>query len=355
MYPSFAGMSCIIKQIYTDLCACNVQFRGAIPASCFSYYCAVITWARALHLMRSNGNHINKEEHILVDLVYNPEERFIVPKSYGSYLSMFGNTYLPSGIPVQFALIKPQYDVNSFFVGLGTKPGHCAAYPCLAIYMQRIIQDLLYTDNSALGPIWFVNGIERKWNNRCLGYEPAKKLQPCVRRHIGKLVLGSNHNSVSEMGCKVSPISPRLLKYVQNHLMQIANLEIMRVPDSRIGSIGQVLASSVQSIPTDCDNIGDVEIVTRSPFSVTGSFNYFCGSFMARLEKRAAKLEPHVLRFLYPWTYPSDEVPSLDERADLGFLNDEWNSRDYDSITFETAAYKPLDMISEICSKDERL
>lgn len=142
-------------ETYNQVCSVNPSYAKSVPKCAHDYYVGVLTYARLVKLHVHNGGSVSHDESLFLTRI--SEYGFTVPKSISLFLSGFGETKIPSGRIVFFGMAKPQLESGVIPLGEGRQiviPGYFGAiiqnlgayssYPCLGIYAQRILQDLVH-------------------------------------------------------------------------------------------------------------------------------------------------------------------------------------------------------------------
>lgn len=247
IYPGFNALDLIAEMTYNHLCARDWQILKQIPASAFNYYVACLAYARLIQLNKFHGTTTFDEDWFLGN-IYNGS--FNPPAMIAHYLAGFGNVEL-DGIKLDVRFKQRDYV---------TVPGHSKgwfgafgpqthtlyrSYPCLAVYAQRMVQDLLFTATPR-DPYWcfpdlIASADFGKPNRNILGYAPARKLsreQSDFLNEVGIQADGFQTKNDS------IPMLMELLHAVQTQLRYSRDANLATLPDSRSGSLAQCVVTS---------------------------------------------------------------------------------------------------------------
>lgn len=341
-FPGFNGLTPLINETFDNCAAKSKNFRSSVPPSAYAYYIAVLSWVRALKIKKMNNYGLTQEEHTLVDMIYD-QGNYVVPKSIGIYLSGFGNFKIPSGPETKFNTLPYTYNRQGFFEDMENN-FHCAHYPNIAIYAQRIMEDLAVTANPRANRRWHVAGINQLWTNRCLGYEDAQVLNNQLT-----LIFRNANITANEFPRHVDlfPVNIPLMNIVQKYLNEVATLETTVLPASVSGSIGQMIIAEPKSVRERYDlpdQIGSFSFTSQSPLSCPGSTSYLGGSFLYRIDKSAQNFG-----FFFPFTI---EAPTEEQLERLNRNNRGWSPILQNIYHYSTVPFKSYLRIKKICSID---
>lgn len=275
--PGFNGLTAIINESFEVMAAKSQNFKRNVPPAAYAYYISVFAWARVLKMKKLNRYRLTTAESEFVEMIFE-QGNYVLPKSLGIYLSGFGNFKIPSGPDSKFTTIPYTMDEDGFFEHLDEN-FMTSIYPCIAVYAQRIIADLQYTDDPGQGPNWNVAEEELPWNNRCLGYELAQRLSDMQTRIYQS---GGITTESFPSDCDILPINTRLLNNVQKYINEVPTIETVPIPISLTGSIGQMVICEPQNIrrmqiPED---IGGFNFTAESGLECSGSISYLSGTFL---------------------------------------------------------------------------
>lgn len=262
IYTGCDGLTLIIDTLYQKAVSAKQGFSKRVPNSVFATYCATLTYARLLSIHGQNGYRLSPDELEFVRLLKQSE--YVVPSFLALYMNGFGNTKIPDGRQLKFKLDKPNYESGVF--NDATIPGYFQkvdanthyrykAYPCLAVYYQRVLADLLLTaerDNDLIddGDWDLPDNISPDDENsnypteNLLGYRRAQILSQVETSWINNTA----RFRIDELGFEDLriPFSPRLMNAVCTELQQVEAFKFetlnIQVPQ---GSLGQLISESV--------------------------------------------------------------------------------------------------------------
>lgn len=246
VYPSCEVLPQLTQVMHLSLTAASAGYARRIPESALSYYAAVCTTYRLLHLQRSNSLPLSLDEDRFVEQVASMQLE--CPPLLAHYLSGFGNTRVPSGRDIRFRMLdRPltvtRGEIQGWFgrVSAETQALY-ASYPCLAVYAARVLSDV---NPAAYARDWTfpdeivpnIGGGVRP-STACLGYAPRARLSPTQIAFIEGLniVHGERFPSAN----RSFPISIDLLNAVKNELRQCKDVKLSPLPTSIVGSQGQL-------------------------------------------------------------------------------------------------------------------
>lgn len=346
------GLTTIIDMLYEKAVSAKQGFSKRVPNSCFATYCATLTYARLLSIHGQNGYRLSPDELEFVRLIKQSE--YIVPSFLAVYLNGFGNTKIPDGRHLKFKLNKPTYaggDFNGAYI-----PGYFEqvsaethfrykAYPCLAVYYQRVLADLLLTADREADLLddgfWDLpEGIAPINENRnyptenLLGYRQAQILSSVEVNWITNTARFRNdHLGFEEL---TIPFSTNLLNAVCTELRQVEAFKFeslnIQVPQ---GSLGQLLSESVI-------NEEQRAIENEKLFSGTSlvELNQIVVCLAGPLRYRVLH---HVGRRIQDWTiYSFDDLAGVPQ-AWRDTINTLRNAEypELDSVRFQTQSFDP--------------
>lgn len=264
IYSACDGLTTIIDLLYEKAVSAKQGFSKRVPSSCFATYCATLTYARLLSIHGQNGYRLTPDELEFVRLLKQSE--YIVPSILAVYLNGFGNTKIPDGRHLKFKLDKPTYRDGCF--NGATIPGYFQqvtaqthfrykSYPCLAVYYQRVLADILQTndqDNDLLEDgFWDLpDDIVPYYENRnyptenLLGYRQAQRLSNVELNWVTNVARFNNdHPGFEDLSI---PFSSNLMNAVCTELRQVEAFKFeqlnIQVPQ---GSLGQLMTEKAAS------------------------------------------------------------------------------------------------------------
>lgn len=341
-YTGLHGLTPLINESYENFSAHSLNFKRSVPVSAYAYYISVFSWARLLQVKKLNKYRLSTEEREFLDVIYD-QGNFILPKSLSIYLSGIGNFKLPSGVDTKFDLKPYEYNDHGYFENMEDN-FISSFYPCISIYAQRITEDLRVTADPAANVTWRPNAIVQAWNNRCLGYSPAVRLQSMQKAIYDNAGITAD---LFPSDCEVFRINIRLLNAVQKYLSEIPSLESGPVPDSATGSQGQLITEVPEiSRIQDYDNIGACNYTSKSPLSVPGPVSYLSGSFLYRID---FDLTAARSRWFFPYTI---QAPTAAQIAALNDLNTGLSPIMEGVYHYANVPFKPDLRVKKICSVD---
>lgn len=281
-HSGFFGLTTMINESYENFRAHSLNFKRSVPQSAYAYYIGVFAWARVLQIRKMNKYRLTTAEREFISVIFD-EGNFIIPKSISIYLSGFGNFKIPSGVETKFNMTDYEYDEDGYFENMDQNY-LCAFYPCISIFSQRIVADLSFTHNPALGTAWQPNNIDEQWNNRCIGYAPARTLQPLEARIYDSAGITRDQ---FPSDCDGFKINIRLLNAVQKYLSEIPSLESGPIPAVVTGTQGQLITEVPETLGRQtCENIGSCSFTSKAPLATPGPVSYLSGSFLYRIKQR---------------------------------------------------------------------
>lgn len=262
VFPGARALPLFTEVLHRNL-TLNSSYGKHVPESATAVYVATMTYARMLHLLNISNRRISMEEKAFVDKIYNGN--FKVPKALASYLSGFGD-FTANGREHRFGMDDRLYqesddDHSKGWFGRVNAQNHYKyiEYPCLAVFMRRIVQDLQYTADAAAGPMWNLPADIRCEADGCgyptenlLGWKRAERLSRAQATFLMQAgVLDDGYNSIDGLVA----LSDTLINAIATEMEHAT--EMVPLPDGRSGSTAQVIVT----IPT-----GDDETpVVRAP------------------------------------------------------------------------------------------
>lgn len=338
--PGFNGLTTIINESFEVMAAKSQNFKRNVPPAAYAYYISVFAWARVLKLKQMNRYRLTTAELEFVEMIYE-QGNYVLPKSIGIYLSGFGNFKIPSGPDSKFNTIPYVLDEDGFFEDFADT-FITALYPCISVYSQRIMADLIFTRDGG-NPGWNVDGEELPWNNRCLGYELAQHLSDMQTRiYQSGGITADNFPS----DCDILHINTRLLNNVQKYINEVPTIETVPIPVSLTGTIGQMIICEPQTIrrmqiPED---VGGFNFTAESSLECSGSISFLSGTFLYRINKSEAH---------HGFFFPFDiGIPTEAELEQLNMANNNWSPLLHNITHYSNVPFKSNLRMKKVCSID---
>lgn len=298
IHSSSQGLNEIVRQLHSHLRAENPGFARRVPESAFGYYCATQVYAHMLKKQELNSYRTTTEERDFMRMVY--EANLEPPVAIDTLMSSIGNVTLPNGREMKFRLLDRKYheseDQETFgWFGPVSNQTHYlyASYPCLAVYIERIRQDMLYTQNPEISPNWDLpDGISPEEDGaglptaNMLGYGPSVKLKPDELRFLQETGFhfrdrqNPNIEWISESD--TIPLALQLLQAVQMELR--ATKQSLRLSPTLVtGSLSQIpLVSGAKPVGPTPEKSQPMEIT--SPVEVAGCLVVIESAFLFRVK-----------------------------------------------------------------------
>lgn len=314
IYPSCDGLMSLLEDLYLQMSAHSHNYKRNVPISAHNYYFAVLTYARLLHLVKLNKRALTYGESQFVQQIMENGE-FEVTPAFQKYLSGFGSTNLPCGTKQWFSMHKPTlYSADDgviagYFGNIENNPGAYASYPCLAVFAQRIMEDMRYTLNLPQDrdepaewdlPDQFAYP-KRPINRNCIGYMPAVRLsgdqsQFYATKNVTPTDFGSQNTEL--------PFNVLIMNGVQKFIRENHGLQTVPIPLSESGSQGQLVTALVT-------NFGKHPMqhtfVAKAPLQIVGSIAYLGSSFLYKFKKDGIEIDDQ--RHLWPNDFDIAELP----------------------------------------------
>lgn len=350
IFPSCDGLMALVEELYLEMTARSFNYKRNVSLAAHSYYFAVLTYARILHLHIMNKRPVIYDEDQFVEQIME-RGNFDVPSSFAKYLAGYGNTTLPSGVKQWFTLNKPtlgnpQQGIQGYFGPIEINPGAYASYPCIAVFAQRIMEDLRFTANQG-NPDWDLPAqfafAQHPINANCIGYQPAVRLGQdqvsfLATKGITNNDFGTNNDSIA--------LNLTLLNGVQKFMNEIPGLRALPCPTNETGSQGQLVSVVVEHFNRVRDRNS---YVAKAPLKIVGSIAYLGSSFLYKLRKDGLTFGQ--IRNLLPNDFQAGVNPPAAYRDSVCLNNQDIDEKldvyDYESTPFQL----PLRMKS-ITSKD---
>lgn len=336
-FLGFEGLTHLTRESYDQIAAHNKNFRESVPESAYAYYLAVMTWSRALFLQKANGYRTHVDEREMVDLVLE-QANYPVPRSVAIYLSGMGNFNIPSSVTSKFRLKPYTLRNNGYPHNLDSDQVYMAMYPIIPIYAQRIREQVRATANHQ-NAAWQPNGIVHVWNSKLMGYADADQLRPnhSVMFSRARITAADFPSEVDTL-----PINTDLLNSVSNYLAEVPRLDLVPVPQTSTGSVGQMLLC--HPVNTTAANIS---YRGRSPLAIPGSASYLGGAFLYRVSR--SDLGQADSGRLWPWT---NAHPTPAQRTAFSSLNTGWSPILSGIYHYENVAFQPSLRLKRVVNND---
>lgn len=360
IYSGCEALPTITENTYCKATCLSPSYGKTVPRSAHDYFVAVMTYYRLLSLEKMNGRPITYMESIFVDQI--ASSNLTVPKSVNMYLSGFGNTKAPRSREIEFKFHKPTlnetivpnpddavggWTIPGYFGNMNDHIGQYASYPCLAVYMQRILQDLRVTRNAALPINWDLPADlampNHAINVNCLGYAPARRL-PSEHQNFYNNINLTLENFVFDNDDL--PIHLELLTAVHMKL-EHTKQPLFALPSTLTGSVGQLAQEVVQ------DQVTQVAIRAtfsgKAAFEMPGAEGYLGCSFLYFMNKDYDELR--IIKSLLPVTFRVNEPVNIETRQLLNF--NYTNSAEFiKTKLYETVGYSPILRFEDIVKLD---
>ncbi|EAT37582.1 AAEL010454-PA [Aedes aegypti] len=326
-FVGFEGLTHLVRETYDQILAHNKNFRECVPESAYAYYLATLTWARALFLQHANGYRTHVAERELLDMVLT-QSNYHVPRSVGIYLSGMGNFNIPSSVESKFRLKPYTLGNNGYPNDLDADHLHMTLYPNIPVYVQRIREQIRFTANQQ-NAAWHCNGLAHVWNSRLMGYADADQLRPNHSVIYTRARITAN-DFPSEID--TLPLNTVLLNAVSHYLAEVPRIELVPVPQTIAGSVGQMLLCA--PVNTTAANLS---YRGRTPLAMPGSASYYLGGAFLYRVSRSDLGQADAAR-IWPWTIAA---PTPAQRAALSFLNTGWSPILSDIYHYENVPSNP--------------
>lgn len=238
IYSGADGLMDVVDAEYVKLAANSFNLKRNISHSGYAYYAACLTWARMLFVAAENGGVLTFEEKQLIDQVRD----LTPPKLLGAYIAGIGNTKYPSGFhELKFGLVKPPLAndggplrLPGYFGKLDENARYYAAYPCIAVFAQRVVADISHTEQN--GPSdWDLpadfNVPNRLPTPSCIGYREAVTLD---RSQVGTYSLVGITGNRFPYSLETLAVSKKFLNEIQAWINEVR--DIVTVPSPVMGS-----------------------------------------------------------------------------------------------------------------------
>lgn len=290
IYTGAEGMMSVATEEYTALVAHTYSVKRSISLSGYCYYAACLTWARMLQVDAANGGVLSFDERQFIDNC----QRYKPPKILGSYLAGIGNTDHPNGFhPLRFRLKKPDYlnadddlSLRGFFGNIRTEGRFYAAYPCIAVFALRILEDLQATRDNHDDEPWDLpdpfNYEEHDLTESCIGYVPA---QPLDRAIVTTYHLCGISRNVFPVESRIFSVNYSLLNEIQLWIEEVKGLVSVPFPMASTGSRGQLLAEQLVELSA---NLKTSIWQSQSALRLSAGLEYAGSSFLYRVIKSYA-------------------------------------------------------------------
>nr|QHA33903.1 putative capsid protein [Atrato Partiti-like virus 2] len=366
--PSSAFMACATKEkihsgatllpalqdeTYNQVSAANPSYAKTVPKSAHDYYVGVVTFARLVSLHMKSGGKVTADEYLF--LAQMAEYGFTVPKSLSLFLAGFGDTKLPSGRELSFTMTKPEsvigvvtvggvgYQIPGYFGAIEHNLGTYSSYPCLGVYMQRLLQDLLHPENQAHPTDWDLPETLRMEgkpiNHNCIGYSPSVRLAQEQRSFLFGAGVA---NDRFDFAFETIPIMYELLVAIHMKL-SASRMTLFPISNIRLGSVGQVPVESVVGQTTQ--RMIGAQFIARTAFDLPASEGYLGSSFLYNVDKGSTELR--ILKSMMPVRYRPHDPVTAQARLSLNQLFVD-STPLVKNTGFETIGFSPLLRLGEI-------
>lgn len=336
-FVGFEGLAHLSRESYDQIAAHNKNFRESVPESAYAYYLAVMTWARALFIQNANGYRTHADEREMVDLVLE-QANYPVPRSVAIYLSGMGNFNIPSSVVSKFRLKPYTLRNNGYPQNLDGDQVYMTMYPILPVYAQRIREQVRFTATQQ-NAAWRPNGLVRVWNSRLMGYADADHLRPnySVMFQRARITADDFPSEVDTL-----PVNTNLLNAIANYLDEVPRLDLVPVPQTATGSVGQMLLCN--PVNTTAANMS---YQGRSPLALPGSASYLGGAFLYRVNRSA--LGQVDCSRIWPWT---NAAPTPAQRTAFSALNTGWSPILSGIYHYENVGFQPSLRLKKVVKND---
>jgi len=329
-FTGCTGLTPLINQLYDKLAADNINFKKSVPVSVFAYYCSCVTWARILYLRKYNKFTITALDNEFVDYFYSDDSPYDIPDLLHMYLSGIGNFLLPESQLSKFDVKACTLDANGYFVDMIARLYVTSSYPCVSIFAQRIMEDIARTADNNLGPVWTPNGLQRQWTERCIGYAPREILPDSEQLiFVGTNITATNFPT-SLVGYR---LNTSLLSKVNKYL-KLTNVELLPLPKTHMGSVGQQILACASGVNANEVSIGDVSFVASSPVKQNKMISLMSGTFLYRVDKATT---PARAAYFFPYLVAANQA----NLANLNLLMDDWPNVAVISNYYQNIGYIP--------------
>lgn len=287
------GLPEVTRQSYQDLVASTPGFARRVPPAAYEYYTAAITLGAMLKKQEFSGFRVITSEREYTSTI--TELNLRPPSLITTYVEGFGSTTLPNGRDLRFRMLEREYvedpDTNTIGwygrVSVGTHYLY-AHYPCLAVYAQRIEEDMLRTQDHGRDPDWNLpDAIRPEEANaglptaNLLGYSPSEIYKPEQLRFMREGGI-SNDGSFDSDNIQI-PLCVPLLIAVQNELDAVKSETLKPLHYEAEGSQAQIPLLR-PSIPRDAriERLQDLEMTAA--VQITGALVVIEGGFAYRIK-----------------------------------------------------------------------
>uniref|UniRef100_A0AB38Z1R1 Coat protein n=1 Tax=Tapera partitivirus TaxID=3078417 RepID=A0AB38Z1R1_9VIRU len=358
IYSGATLLPAIQDETYNQMCATNPSYTKCVPKCAHDYYLGILAYSRFLKLHSANGGRINPEEGLFVTQV--SEFDFKVPKSFSLFLSGFGNTKIPSGRDIHFAMVKPSTSVGQVTHGeaeVNEIPGYFGAimeilgayssYPCPGVYAQRILQDLLHPPNEPNPKDWDLpvgfRAENKPINYNCLGYSPSVRLSSEHRHFLSSAGVSKDR---FDFGSDVVPVLYELMNAVHMKLMS-TRMTLHSFSTSTNGSTGQLPTEIVES--QSSKRAVGAKYIAKTSIDLPAAQGFLGSSFLYNVCKSSEN--DYVVKSLMPVKYKADDTVDPPAREGLNLLYT-LTTEMVKLESYETISYSPNLRLGDIVKVD---
>lgn len=352
----------ISKETYNQISAKSPNYKKVVPQSAHDYYIAVMTYARLLTLHEQNSGYVSYDEKEFLNSVFvngAVDGSYPIPFSVSLYLSGLGNTGLPAGRDINFGFDKPDLVISDenqlpgYFGDIDVQMGRYSTYPCLAVYAQRMMQDLQFTGLAPaqrINPAWDLPAdmasVDHPINQNCLGYLPAQVI-PFSQMECFQNANITPHDF--ETKNPSIPLNINVLNYVAAKMIAVQNMgyKLATIPTTVHGSVGQLCYEEIAQLLNTRLLSGHFK--PSSLLQLLSSAEYLGSSFLYLVYKR--NLNERILRRILPITYANHEVlpPEVPELMSSSI---DQTDQSLFNCRFEAIRFDPEIRIERIVSQD---
>lgn len=360
--PGCEALPIIMDVAHNECVASRPGFAKRISSAVFHYYGAVLTYKRLLEVVRDNQFQISPDEIRFIEQINDGE--YLVPSVLSTYLSGFGNTFVPSGREVKFVMKRPprratkRADDKVGWFGRVNADTHYLyrSYPCLPVYASRIQADLGgmndQVDNDDPGnwnlPPEIRPDLEDAGfpNENLLGWRPRSDLNHEARRFITNCQITQDRfESANPNLC----LNIQLMHAVSTELSLIDRVKCQDVPKVPTGSQGQLL---LERFGTEIPASEVRQFCSASSLNQgMGAVTFIGASFCYRIVREA---DPEAPRLWAVYDFDEFErVPAEWHQTVNSLRMDEPD--ELNSDRFVTTSFQILDRIKEFQRKELNL
>lgn len=257
VYSGCTVLPLVCDETYQHISTVSPSFAKTTPRGAYDYYVAVQVYYRLMLLHHKNGGSLTLGELNFIE--HMEQAQYTVPKSISLFLSGLGNTKAPKSREIQFGFLKPRliaqafrvrdYNVNipGFFGPILENLGLYSGYPCLAVYILKILHDLYRTENQQHPAQWDlpenIRDPRRAVNMNCLGYRDNQPLSNEHRQFYHNVNFSLDDAEFSNIDL---PINDEILNAVHIKLSH-SRLTLFPCPVTSVGSVGQLCCEQIST------------------------------------------------------------------------------------------------------------